>query len=535
MLELLSLKTAKICFAFGDSQAENVSLAYKIATYLDDFQKRLGLPANIADRLTTWVRVHRIGSSRINMGDILEGANNQCQSVEIFDLERAASRVCLRRHPPWGLLSPPIDTRDPRVHNVVVGFGNLGESIVHQLIKIAHFADERAIIITIIENDPVRVGRFNHFMSRFQNLDQVVEFNLVQEAPLAVTAKAWESYIEISHLYCIYICQSLDQAIASTEVAMHFNLLVHDKEKTNVVVCVKSVQDGADVSVFDHFKKQPNIAFFGVHDHVVSADAIFSSDMDMLAKIIYDTYRNEWAQDAPVWEKISYAEKEPNRESADHMDVKKGMIEKLTGIPNIVYDVPRIRHIIVNNRDDCLESLSKVEHRRWVASKLLQGWQHAYIDEQNRETKEHPCLTSYDLLPPDEKEKDRKMMRAVPELLKTEIIGKMKLLDRLDKKRTRQELTQTTHNDVSTTVISEIAVRAWMYTKVHILLLVLANIAFVALSGSDVFSVGAVIDEMASLGSAWASVRTGGSGESGVPSNRSFADFLIAGLESLKG
>ena len=103
---MVSLKTAKICFAFGDSQAENVSLAYKIATYLDDFQKRLGLPANIADRLTTWVRVHRIGSSRINMGDILEGANNQCQSVEIFDLERdpyetinlyTATRRCLRR------------------------------------------------------------------------------------------------------------------------------------------------------------------------------------------------------------------------------------------------------------------------------------------------------------------------------------------------------------------------------------------------------------------------------------------------------
>ena len=105
---------------------------------------------------------------------------------------------------------------------------------------------------------------------------------------------------------------------------MHFNLLVPDKERTNVVVCVKSLQDGADVSVFNHFRKQSNIAFFGVHDHVVSADAIFSSDMDLLAKIIYDTYRNEWAQDAPVWEKISYADKEPNRESADHMDVKKG-------------------------------------------------------------------------------------------------------------------------------------------------------------------------------------------------------------------
>ena len=113
-----------------------------------------------------------------------------------------------------GPLSPPIDTRDPRVHNLVVGFGNLGESIVHQLIKIAHFADERAVMITIIEKDPVKVGRFHHFMSRFQNLTKVAEFNLVQEDPLAVTADMWAAQANNSHLYCIYICLNLDQVRA---------------------------------------------------------------------------------------------------------------------------------------------------------------------------------------------------------------------------------------------------------------------------------------------------------------------------------
>jgi hypothetical protein len=121
------------------------------------------------------------------------------------------------------------------------------------------------------------------------------------------------------------------KAITSAEIAMHFNLLIPDKAKTSVVVCVKSMQAAGDAAMFDHFRKQGNIEFFGVHDQVVSVDAITSTDMDMLAKILYDTYRNEWAPDDPPWERISYAAKEPNREAADHMDVKKGMLERLTG------------------------------------------------------------------------------------------------------------------------------------------------------------------------------------------------------------
>ena len=59
VLDLVSLKTAKICFAFGDKQAENVSLAYKIATYLDDLQKASGIPPNQARlHARTFARSH---------------------------------------------------------------------------------------------------------------------------------------------------------------------------------------------------------------------------------------------------------------------------------------------------------------------------------------------------------------------------------------------------------------------------------------------------------------------------------------------
>jgi hypothetical protein len=105
------------------------------------------------------------------------------------------------------------------VHNIVVGFGNLGESIVHQMIKIGHFADERAIMITVIEKDPVRVSQFKHFVSRFQNLDQVAEIRLIEEDPVLLSTEdltwAAQEERESSHLYCIYIAVGLNKVGAS--------------------------------------------------------------------------------------------------------------------------------------------------------------------------------------------------------------------------------------------------------------------------------------------------------------------------------
>jgi hypothetical protein len=79
-----------------------------------------------------------------------------------------------------------------------------------------------------------------------------------------------------------------------------------------------------------------------------------------------------------------------------------------------------------------------------------------------------------------EKEKDRKMMRAVPELLKTEIIAKMRLLDQLDKK-SLDDKPEDEHGADSMQV--QLMWRVGFWIAVHLVLLVLINIGRVLVFG----------------------------------------------------
>jgi hypothetical protein len=62
-----------------------------------------------------------------------------------------------------------------------------------------------------------------------------------------------------------------------------------------------------------------------------------------------------------------------------------------------------------------LEILAEAEHNRWMQSKFEDGW--AYASESDRAKKLHKLLISWDKLPEEKKEKDRDLVRGIPEIL----------------------------------------------------------------------------------------------------------------------
>ena len=62
-----------------------------------------------------------------------------------------------------------------------------------------------------------------------------------------------------------------------------------------------------------------------------------------------------------------------------------------------------------------LEVLAEAEHKRWMQSKLDDGW--IYASETDKAKKLHKCLVSWKKLPEEEKEKDRVLVRGIPEIL----------------------------------------------------------------------------------------------------------------------
>jgi hypothetical protein len=62
-----------------------------------------------------------------------------------------------------------------------------------------------------------------------------------------------------------------------------------------------------------------------------------------------------------------------------------------------------------------LERLSAMEHVRWMKSKVAQGW--AFAQEMDQDQKLHNALLPWDELPENEKEKDRQLVRGIPQIL----------------------------------------------------------------------------------------------------------------------
>lgn len=50
------------------------------------------------------------------------------------------------------------------------------------------------------------------------------------------------------------------------------------------------------------------------------------------------------------------------------------------------------------------ESPASAQHDAWIADKLTNGWKYGLA--KNAETKEHPCMVEYELLPVEQKAKD---------------------------------------------------------------------------------------------------------------------------------
>lgn len=77
------------------------------------------------------------------------------------------------------------------------------------------------------------------------------------------------------------------------------------------------------------------------------------------------------------------------------------------------YDTSEIA--ISENLISLTELLARNTHENWAKNRIAQGWK--WGEKRDDSKKEHPCLVSYDDLPEEEKEYDRKTSTEVLKML----------------------------------------------------------------------------------------------------------------------
>jgi hypothetical protein len=110
---------------------------------------------------------------------------------------------------------------------------------------------------------------------------------------------------------------------------------------------------------------------------------------------------------------LPYAElsedlKEQNRQNVRDIPIKLASAGYIM-IPARSNDPP------FNFPGELLEVLAEAEHERWMQSKLDNGWEYAPATDKTKKLLK--CLVPWDKLPEEEKEKDRMMVRGIPQIL----------------------------------------------------------------------------------------------------------------------
>lgn len=108
-----------------------------------------------------------------------------------------------------------------------------------------------------------------------------------------------------------------------------------------------------------------------------------------------------------AWEGLNEFMKDANRWSADHLSVKLRSIG-FDGQNLSVFDK-------VANDPEFLEKLSEMEHRRWMAERLMGGW--SYGPKRDNRKKIHDLLVPYGQLAVKEKDKDKDMIQNIKNLV----------------------------------------------------------------------------------------------------------------------
>jgi hypothetical protein len=374
-----------------------------------------------------------------------------------FSVPRAAARRLFDLHPPWESRLPQDRGATP-LHVLVVGFGPQAQAIVLQTVRSCHFADQQNVRITVVapgtKGDRAGLDWCQTHMPAWQ---MVADIEFHTRAPETVTAEEWTEWQKqwgpYDHIY-VAVEDMGGQGAGGLGLANTLSGRI-SQDACTIVVYEEGVDDAR---------------IFPVWAEAVTLEAIISEQQDRMAQHIHQYYSDKYG-DTRTWEVLTTDDRDSNRDQADHIWAKLGMIEAFTrqklGAAHPDYpsvsELASAQHAISKTREadestsdtdeaaqatplsmlrelsECValkgrlkkpsedrpnpdydealvELLARVEHRRWMASRICAGW--TYGAPRNNKAKHHPLIVAYDTLDEIEREKDRDTARNLPALLK---------------------------------------------------------------------------------------------------------------------
>ncbi|MEQ1741634.1 MAG: NAD-binding protein [Candidatus Nitrotoga sp.] len=428
LLEEIPVKHAKFVYALTGNDNLNRQIVEKV----------VGVANN--ENIPCFAHFHDDQIRRMLQDSVLqkkEAQDKDYQNVQFFSGVKNAVRELFKQHPiDQFVTAGNVDTL-PNIG--VIGFGWLGQALTVQAANLWQHEDaECRLGVTVI--DPGIADISKRFLARFPALNKdfsswnpmeskfapLLRLNFIADDALAIDAEFVKKH-QLGTVKVFYICipdeetavkvaQMLVRAYRDFSCGESGSGCVAD---IKVVLCLpKGISLAHDLK---SSLEKTGVCFFDALSNAVpltNNESFIGEHLDADAKRIHEFYRTKY--DIPVWENLSESLRESNRYSADHIDVKKRAIFKAGDDINALID---------NHK----EVLMQMEHQRWCAERLLDGWRYTQRAMKNGAPDGEPdkdkikadklknlsyCLVPYSSLPTKEdKEKDKDVVDIMKKVL----------------------------------------------------------------------------------------------------------------------
>jgi hypothetical protein len=444
-------RAAKVIIMAGEV-SENIRLNAVLQKALDSNPRQTPLPVYL-DSLDSHLKR---GIGRLWPEGISGGVD-----LRYFNRYEIVARLLAMKYPLPAALA---HERALPEHYIIVGFGQFGQNVMLKLVKMGQQVVRRQTAdgpvfevckprVTIVDRRGQKA--VDGFERSYPDIRKtctidVVEADIADKTFLDLTfLKPDDAPAQCSIIFCLE-----SEALVVTTILMMLDVCVSQEKDVDGIYFRSPRPDGVGPLLRERWEQllrdrrqqvAPDaapvphlpIVTFASDAEVFCEDVVLNLSLDLMAEQIHATWqgvakghidpKNPPPAANKAWAQLNEEEREGNREPADHMWSKVRSIgyelqpASFAGHGGGSQDAGTDSANLAADIEKHMEELASAEHYRWMTWRLINGWK--YAEKRDNALKLHPNIVSYEALTEPEKDKDRVIVRILPQLLE---IGRLR-------------------------------------------------------------------------------------------------------------
>ncbi len=396
LLQRAGIQTASFLFTTTNKDTNNIGIVHEA-------NKLIILDKNKDNiNLNCYAEVSDFGTKELFYNHSLFSESKKHFNAQVFNLYDRGARLLFETYAPDSF-NAILKKDDPAASILIFGSSSFAKSLILYAAHSGHYANEKKLYITLISEQAKQ--DVSALSMSYPALDKVVDITTATFPVNILKEKNLQTIIDTKP-NVIYICNTSDTDAITFARRLRYLM---GENSIPMVACLLQQNMLIQLLIENSEMHNSGIHLFPLIDKTCNTRQIVDEQHDNAAKIIHKMYYDDQIAlgETPEsnsslipWENLSEDMKDSNRGQADHLSIK------LRAIGLTLKDVLNMSEPLSFSPQQ-IRLLAKMEHQRWMADKLLDGWQ-ATTGKKDPKQKLTPLLIDFDDLPEDEKDKDER-------------------------------------------------------------------------------------------------------------------------------